>query len=156
MSLRRTLVILARLVLAAVFLVAAIIKLRQPWLLFAASIDTMQLLPEPAVLFVARVLPWTELLLGLLLLFGIKMRYVAPFATGLLLIFFSVMVKSYLSGLEIDCGCFGPGEALGPKTLARDGALLAISAWVTFQTFRRREPADESVVAAAPGGGIGS
>lgn len=141
MRLRRVLVILARLVLAAVFLVAAVIKLRQPWLLFAASIDTMQLLPEPAVLLVARVLPWTELLLGVLLLFGAKMRYAAPVATGLLLIFFSVMVKSYLSGLEIDCGCFGPGEALGPKTLARDGALLAMSAWVTFEAFRRGETA---------------
>jgi uncharacterized membrane protein YphA (DoxX/SURF4 family) len=130
--------------------VAAIIKLRQPWLLFAASIDTMQLLPAPAVLFVARVLPWTELLLGILLLAGIKMRYAAPFATGLLLIFFSVMVKSYMSGLEIDCGCFGPGEALGPKTLARDGVLLAISAWVTFEAFRRSEAAAETMVAKVP------
>src|ERR1700691_3994234 len=150
MSLRRIFVILARLALAAVFLVAAIIKLRQPWLLFAASIDTMQLLPEPAVLFVARVLPWTELLLGVLLLFGIKMRYVAPFATGLLLIFFSVMVKSYLSGLEIDCGCFGPGEARGPKPLPLDGGLLPISAWVTFEAFRGRKPEAETAATAIP------
>jgi len=147
---KRVLVILARLVLAAVFLVAAIVKLRQPWLLFAASIDSWQMLPEPAVLFVARVLPWTELLLGILLLFGIKMRYIGPFATGLLLIFFSLMVKSYVSGLEIDCGCFGPGEALGPKTLARDGALLAISAWVTFEAFRRNETATETIAATVP------
>ena len=138
MRVSRILVLLGRIVLAAVFVIAAIAKLRQPWLLFAASIDTMQLLPEPAVLFVARVLPWTELVLGILLLFGIKMRYIAPFATVLLLVFFTVMVKSYLSGLEIDCGCFGPGEALGPKTLARDGALLLLSGWVTFEAFRQR------------------
>src|SRR5215475_4170705 len=107
MRLTRILVIVARLVLAGVFLVAAIIKLREPWLLFAASIDTMQLLPEPAVLFVARTLPWTELVLGILLLFGIKMRYIGPFATVLLLIFFGIMLRSYLAGLQIDCGCFG-------------------------------------------------
>src|SRR5580692_10012007 len=138
MRVSRILVLVGRIVLAAVFVIAAIAKLRQPWLLFAASIDTMQLLPEPAVLFVARVLPWTELVLGILLLFGIKMRYIAPFATVLLLVFFTVMVKSYLGGLEIDCGCFGPGEALGPKTLARDGALLLLSGWVTFEAFRQR------------------
>jgi uncharacterized membrane protein YphA (DoxX/SURF4 family) len=138
MRVSRILVLVGRIVLAAVFVIAAIAKLRQPWLLFAASIDTMQLLPEPAVLFVARVLPWTELVLGILLFFGIKMRYIAPFATVLLLVFFTVMVKSYLGGLEIDCGCFGPGEALGPKTLARDGALLLLSGWVTFEAFRQR------------------
>jgi uncharacterized membrane protein YphA (DoxX/SURF4 family) len=147
---RRILIILARLALAAVFLVAAIVKLRQPWLLFAASIDSWQILPAAGVLFVARVLPWTELLLGILLLLGIKMRYVAPFATGLLLIFFSFMVKAYLSGLEIDCGCFGPGEALGPKTLARDGAMLAVSAWVTFESFRRNETEIETIVTPVP------
>ena len=132
--------ILARLMLAAVFLVAAIIKLRQPWLLFATSIDTMQLLPEPAVLFVARVLPWTELLLGVLLLFGIKMRYVVAFrhqATADFL--YSVMHEIPTSRTRNRLRTLGQ-EALDQKHLARDGALLAISAWVTFEAFRRTVP----------------
>jgi uncharacterized membrane protein YphA (DoxX/SURF4 family) len=133
---RRVASIVARIGLAAVFLWAAFTKLREPWLLFAASIDTLQLLPEPAVFFVARVLPWAELVLGVVLLTGIKLRWSAAFATGLLLVFFGVMLRSYLAGIQADCGCFGPGEALGPATLARDGALLAVSAWVTWEAFR--------------------
>ena len=133
---RKVILIVARIGLAAVFLWAAYAKLREPWFLFAASIDTLQLLPEPAVLFLARVLPWSELALGLFLLTGIKLRWSATFATGLLLVFFGVMLRSYLAGIQADCGCFGPGEALGPKTLARDGALLAVSAWLTWEAFR--------------------
>jgi len=133
---RKVVLVVARIGLAAVFLWAAYVKLREPWLLFAMSLDTLQLLPEPAVLFLARVLPWTELALGILLVTGIKLRWSATFATGLLLVFFGVMLRSYLAGIEADCGCFGPGEELGPKTLARDGTLLALSAWLTWEAFR--------------------
>ena len=35
------------------------------------------------------------------------------------------MVVSYFRGAGIDCGCFGVGEPLSAKTLARDGVLLA-------------------------------
>lgn len=119
-----------RLVLGAVFLYAAYTKLRQPWLLFAMSIDSYQLLPEWAVLFLGRTLPWTELALGLLLITGLALRYTSAAATSLLGLFFAVMLRSYIKGLGIDCGCFGVGEALSPMTLARDGLLLTASASV--------------------------
>jgi uncharacterized membrane protein YphA (DoxX/SURF4 family) len=135
---RRALLIVGRIALAAVFLWAAYTKLRDPWVLFAMTLDGMHLLPDPAVTFVARTLPWFELLLGVLLLAGIRMRYVASAATVLLIAFFSVMVVLYLRGFQGDCGCFGPGEQLGPKTLLRDGALVALAAWVTWEAFRRR------------------
>jgi uncharacterized membrane protein YphA (DoxX/SURF4 family) len=53
-----------RVLLAVVFLYAAYTKLRQPWLLFAMSIDAYQILPQWAVLALGRTLPWMELLLG--------------------------------------------------------------------------------------------
>jgi len=135
---RRGLLILGRLALAGVFLWAAIAKLRDPWMLFAMQLDTMHVLPDAAVTFVARTLPWFELLLGVLLVIGLKLRYVGSLATTLLVVFFSVMVLLYLRGFQGECGCFGPGEQLGPKTLARDGALVLLSAWVTWEAFRRR------------------
>ena len=115
---------LLRLLLGAVFIYAAYTKLRQSWLLFALSIDSYQLLPEWAVLAVARTLPWLELSLGVLLLSGLKRRYVSIAAAAMLMLFFSVMVVQYAGGTGIDCGCFGVGEALSARTLARDGALL--------------------------------
>ena len=127
-----------RLVLGAVFLYAAWLKLREPYLLFAMSIDSYQLLPQWAVLAVARTLPWAELVLGLGLVSGLWLRWFSGAAAALLLMFFGLMVRSYLKGMQIDCGCFGPGEALGPRTLLRDFALLAGALGLAVMSWRRR------------------
>jgi uncharacterized membrane protein YphA (DoxX/SURF4 family) len=136
---QRGALILGRIALAAVFLWAAYTKLRDPWMIFAMEIDAMHIVPGAAVEFLARTMPWFELLLGVLLVIGIEMRYVASVATALLAVFFVTLLVLYLRGFQGDCGCFGPGEQLGPKTLARDGALLALSTWVTWQAFRKSE-----------------
>ena len=137
MILRRSIPIL-RLVLGAVFLYAAWTKLRQSYLIFAMSIDAYQLLPQWAVLAVARALPWFELLVGVLLLIGVWLRYAATAASALLVIFFALMVQSYVKGQGIDCGCFGLGDAISPKTLLRDGSLLAAAVLLTVAAFTRR------------------
>lgn len=134
-NLRRALVLIGRLLLGAVFLYAAYTKLRQPSMLFALSIDSYQLLPPAGVVLVARTLPWVELSLGVLLIAGFWLRYVAAAATTMLLVFFGIMVRSHLKGLGIDCGCFGVGEALGVRTLIRDGLLLAVAFGVTLGAF---------------------
>ena len=125
-----------RLLLGAVFIYAAYTKLRQPWLLFALSIDSYQLLPQWAVLTIARTLPWLELLLGLLLVSGFGLRWVALLTSAQLIIFFGVMLRAYAKGLGIDCGCFGAGEALTYKTLIRDGLLTAGAIVLTVSAFR--------------------
>src|SRR5713101_2515198 len=124
-----------RLLLATVFLYAAYTKLRQPWLLFALSIDSYGMLPQWAVLTVARTLPWLELLLGLLLAFGFGLPYVALATSLQLVIFLGVMLRGYAKGLGIDCGCFGAGEALTIKTLIRDGLLTAGAIVLTVSAF---------------------
>jgi uncharacterized membrane protein YphA (DoxX/SURF4 family) len=132
-----------RVLLAVVFLYAAYTKLRQPWLLFAMSIDAYQILPQWAVLALGRTLPWMELLLGLLLLTGFGLRYAAPAATLLLALFFAVMLRAFIKGMAIDCACFGLGEAISAKTLLRDGALLVLSLAVSslaWRISRRRSP----------------
>ena len=125
------------------FVYAAYTKLRQSWLLFALSIDSYQLLPEWAVLTLARTLPWLELALGMLLIVGVWLRYSSLVATGILALFFTVMVVSYFRGAGIDCGCFGVGEPLSAKTLVRDGALLASAVALTAlaRPVRSQKPA---------------
>ncbi|MGD0298073.1 MAG: MauE/DoxX family redox-associated membrane protein [Bryobacteraceae bacterium] len=127
----RYFLIALRSALAAVFLYAAYMKLREPWLLFAMSIDAYQILPEWAALTLGRILPWLELFLGLLLLTGFGLRYSAAGASILLGGFFAVMVRAYVMGMKIDCACFGLGDVIGPRTLARDGVLLALSVGLT-------------------------
>lgn len=135
---RRVSVVL-RVLLGAVFLYAAYTKLRQPWLVFAMSIDAYGLLPEWGVLATARALPWIELAIGILLLTGVGLKYVSLTATAVLTVFFGIMLLSYGKGMGIDCGCFGVGEALTVKSLARDGALLAASVVVTVMAFFRKD-----------------
>jgi uncharacterized membrane protein YphA (DoxX/SURF4 family) len=123
----KILLLFGRVVLGAIFLYAAWTKLRQPWLLFAASIDSYQMLPEWAVLFIARTLPPFELALGALLVIGVKLRWVALASLVLLLAFWVSMLRAYIKGLGIDCGCFGVGEAVSILTLLRDGAMVAVA-----------------------------
>ena len=126
-----------RFILGAVFLYAAYTKLSQPLSLFALSIDSYQLLPDWAVFGVAYTLPFLELALGLLLLIGWGLRWVATATAVILGTFFILMLRSYGKGLGIDCGCFGVGESLSIKTLIRDGVLLASSILLAVLAFKR-------------------
>lgn len=127
-----------RLALGAIFVYAAWTKLRQPWQLFASSIDAYGLLPMWAVKLEARVLPWGELLLGLLLVSGRFLRTASIAASLLLLGFFAVMVRTYASGIQIECGCFGPGDVISIRSLARDGTLLLASLVLAGMAIRKR------------------
>jgi uncharacterized membrane protein YphA (DoxX/SURF4 family) len=137
----RIVALLLRLALGAIFVYAAWLKLSKPWALFAMSIDSYQLLPLWAVETVARVLPWLELAVGVCLIAGIFLRSAAVATTLLLAVFFGLMVRAYAKGMEINCGCFGPGEVISWKTLLRDGSLLAASVALASMSFLARRRA---------------
>jgi len=159
----RILLVVGRIGLAAIFLYAAYAKLKpqgtMPWSMgslrvslsmFAMQVDSYQLLPTWGVNAVAHLLPPFELLLGLWLLTGIGLRFSSLVTTLLLSGFFAGMVRAYALGQEISCGCFGPGEQIGPKTLLRDGSLLAVAIAVTIGAFLVRRRNRESTPDAAP------
>jgi uncharacterized membrane protein YphA (DoxX/SURF4 family) len=128
-----------RVALGAIFLYAAWTKLRQPWELFAMAIDSYGLLPLKWVEFVARTLPWLEAVIGVFLIAGVFLRSAAVATSLLLAVFFSLMVRAYAKGMQINCGCFGPGEIISWKTLLRDGSLLAAALALTFMSFLARK-----------------
>lgn len=127
-----------RLVLGAIFVYAAWVKLREPWQMFANSVANYDLLPMWAVKLVARALPWAELLIGLLLISGRFLRVSSIAASALLLGFFAIMVRTYASGIQIECGCFGPGDIISMRSLARDGSLLLASLGLAGMAFWQR------------------
>jgi uncharacterized membrane protein YphA (DoxX/SURF4 family) len=138
----RAVALLLRIVLGAIFVYAAWTKLRTPWELFAMAIDSYQLLPLKAVELVARTLPWFELVVGLLLIAGFWLRSAATATALLLAVFFGLMVRAFAKGMEINCGCFGPGEIISWKTLLRDGSMLASALLLAaFSFFQRRKAA---------------
>ena len=135
---RRRLLLIFRLLLAAVFLYAAYMKLREPWMLFAMAIDAYQVLPEWASMLLGRTLPWIELVLGIWLAAGIALRYAAAGATLLLGVFLGIMIRTYAMGMKIDCACFGMGDPISGRTLLRDGILLVLSVALTVMALRSR------------------
>ncbi len=150
----RVLLVLGRVALGAIFLYAAYSKLYfdGAWHLhdyhffFAMAIDSYKMLPLSVVEWMARILPWFELLLGALLIIGIGVRWVGSITTALLLVFIGAMTRAKILGLEINCGCFGNNEKLGTATLIRDSSLLVLALAVTIGAFlmKRRRSAVSS------------
>ena len=145
-----------------VLIYAGNVKVRLHWISFAATIEAYKLLPPDAVIFVARTLPWFEIVLGAMLVLTsiaagglycysyfrrsvmatsaargttITLAALSTVASALLLTFLAILVRSYALGMDIDCGCFGPGEKLSLRTLVRDGLLAAVSLAVTVGAF---------------------
>jgi len=134
--------IVLRVALGVIFIYAGWVKLQDPWQLFAAGVASYELLPMWAVQIVARTLPWFEILLGVVLISGFFMRISSTAVAGLLAVFFTLIVRAYFQGKEINCGCFGGNEPISPLTMARDGSMLAGAVVLCVMAYRnRRTPA---------------
>ena len=96
-----------------------------------------------------RVLPWLEIVLGLLLLAGIATRAVAVAAAGLLLVFVAGVTQAWARGLSIDCGCFGGGGVVDPGQTAYGRELLRDASFLLMAAMADRPAADARC--AAPG-----
>ncbi|MDH6288958.1 MauE/DoxX family redox-associated membrane protein [Rhodococcus sp. NM-2] len=127
--------LLARLSLAAVWLVSGALKVADPAQTIIA-VRAYQLLPEDLVRPVANTLPFFEIALGLLLLIGLAVRATAAVSAVLLLGLIGVIVSVWARGLSIDCGCFGGGGAADvngwdyTKEILRDVGFLALAVWL--------------------------
>jgi len=144
----RTLLLLGRVALGVIFIYAAYTKLyfNGGWhfgdyqFFFGMVINSYNILPLAAVNWAALILPWFELLLGILLIAGVGLRWTGMIASALLLMFIGAMTRAYMNGLEIMCGCFGNNEKLGPLTLLRDSSMLIPALGVTIGAFLIKKP----------------
>lgn len=126
----------ARLFAAAVWLLAAAGKLREP-VKFLGNVDQYALLPPWAVAVTALTLPGVELALGLALLLGFWVRPAAWLANGLMLAFMAGMASVMARGMELDCSCFdilGLSPEVGWGTLLRDLILMLPTLWLALGT----------------------
>ncbi|MGC1417833.1 MAG: MauE/DoxX family redox-associated membrane protein [Candidatus Acidiferrum sp.] len=160
LNLRRAVIWVGRLVLGGIFIYAGYSKAFLPnknfWPYFilkfsltmnisnfAAQVEAFKLLPPWGVQFVAHTLPFTEIILGLLLLIGWRLRIWATLLTLIMLGFFSVVLRAYLLHMDINCGCFATPEIIGLKKVLEDAALSGLALLMTifaFQEARRPHP----------------
>jgi uncharacterized membrane protein YphA (DoxX/SURF4 family) len=119
--------LLLRLLLALVFIFAAIEKIAAPGN-FSISISNYRLLPAEFINIPALIIPWIELISGLLLLFGISVKENSVIITLLLIVFTVAIIISLFRGLNIDCGCFGTtyGAKIGLQKVSENILLIII------------------------------
>lgn len=119
---------LLRFVAGGVLLAAGFGKIMQPVEEVAAAFEAYQFIPEALLPALARIVPWTEFLLGGYIVCGYGLRWTLKAGMGLLTVFIFILLSSILRGMApADCGCFGHwGPHLAPRLmLALDFFLLA-------------------------------
>jgi len=139
----RIALVVARIALGGLFLYAAYAKLhyagvwhlRDYHFLFAFGINSYEMLTPENALLLARVLPWVEVALGLLLISGVALRWVGSVTTVLLIVFMYALARAAIKGLAINCGCFGNESTSPAKELVVDSMLLLTSVAITAGAF---------------------
>jgi uncharacterized membrane protein YphA (DoxX/SURF4 family) len=132
-----------RLGLAGIFITAGWLKVTD---LAAAgrAVNAYQIMPYDAAMIVGAAQPFVEIVVGLLLLFGLATR-LAAWAGGVMMVaFIGGIASAWSRGLNIDCGCFSKGGPLPPGVtpnylpeILRDVAFLAMAIFLIIYPVSR-------------------
>lgn len=136
---------LSRTILAAIFLYTGYIKIKEP-LQFAVAISGYKLFPDNFIYPIAQYFPWFEIALGILLLIGWKIRYVAGASAALLLFFTVIISVTYLRGIDANCGCFSFHDKITPKTIARDSIILLPALFLLWKPTGKQPKTEPAIV----------
>ena len=124
-----------RLILGGFFIVAGLLKIRDPKALTAA-IETYQVLPYSISVLMALFLPWLELLAGIGVAFRKLYKGSLLILVLLLLMFVMALAQGWARGLDVTCGCFGDPDHENQTNYAwlitRDILLIliAVKLWI--------------------------
>jgi len=121
---------LALWLLSGIYIAAGAMKIADP-MAFARAITDYDLLPETLVPAVAVLLPWWEVVAGVLAVIGRWRGGAIALMAGMSTVFLAAGVVSLARGLSPECGCFGPlSGRLGATTLLVELAVLAAGVWL--------------------------
>lgn len=128
-NIKSILSLICRVILAVVFISAAVEKMTGPSE-FALAIENYHIVPPVFTNTIAVILPWIEFWCGLTLLAGLWQRGSAAIIAVLLLVFVAALVSVLLRGLEIDCGCFGTDSQVSVYRLLEDLLFLIMAIYL--------------------------
>jgi putative oxidoreductase len=122
---------LLRIIVGGGFVTAGILKIIDP-ASFADNVANYRLARHELINLVAIILPWIEVVAGLLVLTGIWLRAAALVIAALTVVFLVVIVSALARGLNIQCGCFGTvgGTRAGWFNLVIDLSFLGLALWL--------------------------
>ncbi len=128
----RYVALVLRIYLGGIFIYASMYKISYP-LEFAENIASYQIVPYWAVNLMAIVMPWTELICGILLVVGLRSKSAVCMIGGMLVLFIVAISLTLLRGIPIGCGCFHSlEEPMTWTTLVRDFVWLAMAVHVYY------------------------
>ena len=135
--------LVARLILSGVFIYASLDKILHP-AAFAEAVFNYQLLPSQLINLMALILPWLELILGVLLLTGIWLPGATLGVNLLLITFLGALIINTARGLNISGGCFSTDTtAVGLSwwDVLRDIFFFSLSVYLlAYHSIRRLNP----------------
>ena len=124
--------LLLRVYVGGVFIYASMYKINYPGE-FAETIASYQLVPYWGVNLMALIMPWAELVSGILMVLGVRTKSSAAAIGGMLVMFSLAILITLLRGIPIGCGCFTSVEdPLGWGTFWRDLLWLGMTLQVYF------------------------
>ena len=119
-----------RLYLSGVFIYASLHKINFP-AEFADNIAGYLIVPYWLVNPLAVFMPWLELVCGLFLLAGVRVRAASLLIAGMLIMFTLAVIVALVQDTPIGCGCFqSVGEAISWWTVLRDLVWLGMAAHI--------------------------
>lgn len=117
----------ARCGLGLLFLTSSVAKLYQPYE-FLNNVYEYDLFGPEIGLYVAFIVPWLELVLGVTLVLGVAQAGAMILSSVLMATFVVAQSLTMWRGLDISCGCFGSGgEPISYKSLAISGSALLVT-----------------------------
>lgn len=106
---------------------------------FANEIGNYNMLPDLIIQIMALVIPWIELIVGVLLLFGVYLNENGFIATVLLIIFTLAVAIAFSRGLDISCGCSGndAGQKVGWLKIFENIGLIVLTLILSITKSKR-------------------
>jgi len=123
--------LIGRLGAGQVFIFAGLIKVADPAEV-ARSIQAFGVVENDSLISLAAyIIPWTEIIAGVLLVAGLFTRAAATVILLMLIGFVALILNAMNKGQELTCGCFGKIELfcsgpLGRCNLIQDGVFAAL------------------------------
>ena len=132
--------LIARLILAGVFLYAGLVKASSS-AQFANALIPFTFLGDQWLGPISRTLPWVEIVAAILILLPWTRRLGAAVLLVLCLLFIAVLGWALAEGIIVSCACFGrdetPSAAKMAMSLIRDVSLVAMAVIVLVWPGRR-------------------
>jgi uncharacterized membrane protein YphA (DoxX/SURF4 family) len=127
-------ILLLRVSLGVTFIYASVHKIYDPYE-FALQVATYQILPLSLVNLQAIILPWLEIITGMLLIAGAWVRSAALVTIGMNIMFIAAIAIALNAGLQLHCGCFASAEAghdIDANLIMRDSFFILMGAALVY------------------------